>query len=52
MVATRPLTTSSVDLTANARTVLDRRYLLRVDAGAIAETPGQLFARVAHAVAE
>ena len=52
MVATRPLTTSSVDLTANARTVLDRRYLLRDDTGAIIETPEQLFARVAHAVAE
>ncbi len=52
MVATRPLTASNVDLTANARTVLERRYLLRDDAGAIIETPEQLLARVARAVAD
>ena len=38
-------------LTANARTVLERRYLLRDASGALAETPEELFARVAAAVA-
>jgi ribonucleoside-diphosphate reductase alpha chain len=38
-------------LTPNARTVLESRYLLKDDQGAIVETPGQLFERVARAVA-
>lgn len=38
-------------LTANAVTVLERRYLLRDDAGRPIETPAELFRRVAHAVA-
>jgi len=38
-------------LTQNALQVLERRYLLRDDAGAVAETPAQLFRRVARAVA-
>jgi len=38
-------------LTYNALTVLERRYLLRDEQGRIIETPGQLFRRVAHAIA-
>jgi ribonucleoside-diphosphate reductase alpha chain len=39
-------------LTANARQVLDRRYLLRDDEGKLVETPDQMFRRVALAVAQ
>ncbi len=35
------------DLTANARTVLERRYLKKSEAGELTETPAQLFWRVA-----
>ena len=52
MVATEPIRTSPVALTGNAQTVLERRYLLRDDAGLVVETPEQLFARVAQAIAE
>src|SRR5512133_3000373 len=38
-------------LTENALHVLERRYLLRDERGAVVETPAQLFRRVAHAVA-
>ncbi|HLD99963.1 MAG TPA: adenosylcobalamin-dependent ribonucleoside-diphosphate reductase [Bdellovibrionota bacterium] len=38
-------------LTENARTVLERRYLWRDEKGLLSETPAELFARVAHAVA-
>jgi len=38
-------------LSANARLVLERRYLLRDEAGRIVETPGGLIRRVARAVA-
>ena len=38
-------------LTDNARAVLEHRYLERDETGAIAETPDQLFSRVARAVA-
>jgi len=38
-------------LTYNALTVLERRYLLRDENGKIIETPGQLFRRVAKAIA-
>ncbi|OFZ52949.1 MAG: ribonucleoside-diphosphate reductase, adenosylcobalamin-dependent [Bdellovibrionales bacterium RIFOXYC1_FULL_54_43] len=38
-------------LTENARTVLERRYLWRDEKGALSETPAELFARVAQAVA-
>ncbi|MEX2247941.1 MAG: vitamin B12-dependent ribonucleotide reductase [Dehalococcoidia bacterium] len=41
----------SVDLSANARTVLERRYLAQDERGRIAETPEQLFRRVAHNIA-
>ncbi len=56
MVAPRHLATSRVDagpvaLTENARSVLQRRYLLRDEAGAVTETPEQLFVRVAEAIA-
>jgi len=39
-------------LSENARTVLERRYLLRDSAGRVVETPEQLFARVAEGIAE
>ncbi len=51
MVATDPIRTSPVSLTGNAETVLERRYLLRDDTGAVVETPEELFARVATAIA-
>ncbi len=51
MVTTSRILTHPVAITDNARTVLGRRYLLRDDAGRIIETPEQLFARVAEAVA-
>lgn len=38
-------------LTPNAKVVLEKRYLLKDDAGRVIETPGELFARVAKAVA-
>jgi ribonucleoside-diphosphate reductase alpha chain len=38
-------------LTPNARAVLERRYLLRDDAGSLLESPDGLFRRVARAVA-
>ncbi len=41
----------SVKLSENALHVLQRRYLLRDERGAVVETPDQMFARVAHAVA-
>jgi ribonucleoside-diphosphate reductase alpha chain len=40
-----------VALTENARQVLERRYLLRGEDGAVVETPEALFRRVARAVA-
>jgi len=51
MVITTAVTAHPVTLTENARTVLERRYLLRDDAGRVIETPEQLFARVAKAIA-
>src|SRR5512133_1320372 len=42
---------ASPPLTENALHVLERRYLLRDERGAVVETPAQLFRRVAHAVA-
>ncbi|MBL8843350.1 MAG: adenosylcobalamin-dependent ribonucleoside-diphosphate reductase [Planctomycetes bacterium] len=41
----------SVDLSKNALTVLENRYLNRDDDGKVIESPAQLFRRVAHAVA-
>jgi ribonucleoside-diphosphate reductase alpha chain len=49
-----PATSSSkdqVDLSKNAVTVLENRYLNRDDDGKVIESPAQLFRRVAHAVA-
>lgn len=41
----------AADLSANARTVLEKRYLIRDAEGKVAETPEELFWRVATAVA-
>ncbi len=43
--------TDGVDLSKNALTVLENRYLNRDDDGKVIESPAQLFRRVAHAVA-
>ena len=43
---------SELQLPPNATTVLEDRYLMRGDDGQIAETPVELFRRVANAVAE
>ena len=51
MVTTPRVTAHPVDLSANAATVLERRYLLRDRDGEVVETPEQLFARVAEAIA-
>lgn len=51
MVAIDELRTSPVALTGNARTVLERRYLLKDATGAVVETPEQMLARVAVAIA-
>ena len=51
MVASSEVRLSSVALTENARTVLERRYLLRDGAGALVETAEGMLARVAVAVA-
>ena len=51
MVASSHVITHPVALSENARTVLERRYLLRDSSGAVTETPEQLFARVAEAIA-
>ncbi len=40
------------DLSPNAFTVLEHRYLMRGDDGQVVETPAQLFRRVAKAVAD
>ncbi len=40
-----------IQLASNARTVLERRYLAKDEAGDIVETPEQLLRRVAHTVA-
>ncbi|MGQ0537826.1 MAG: ribonucleotide reductase N-terminal alpha domain-containing protein, partial [Gemmatimonadaceae bacterium] len=42
----------AVSLPQNARTVLEKRYLVRDEAGKPVETPEQLFWRVATVVAE
>ena len=46
------MASSVATLTDNARAVLERRYLLRDDAGALVESPGDLWRRVAAALAE
>ena len=52
MVATETIRTTPVALSGNAGTVLERRYLLRDRDGTVIETPEQLFARVASAIAQ
>ena len=51
MVTSPRLIAHPVALSDNARTVLERRYLLRDPEGAVVETPEELFARVAEAIA-
>ena len=51
MVAITEIRTTPVDLTDNARTVLERRYLLRGPDGEVRETPEELLVRVATAIA-
>ena len=51
MVTTPPVITHPVTLTDNARTVLERRYLLRGEDGEVIETPERMLARVAESVA-
>ena len=41
-----------IPLSDNARIVLERRYLAKDDSGRAVETPEQLFARVAHNIAQ
>jgi ribonucleoside-diphosphate reductase alpha chain len=43
----KELIKNKANITDNARTVLERRYLLKNDSGKISETPEDLFARVA-----
>lgn len=50
MVATEDLRITPVTLTENARTVLERRYLLRDAQGIVVETAEGLLARVATAI--
>ena len=40
-----------MNISINAKKVLQRRYLLRNEKGETVETPSQLFHRVAHAIA-
>ena len=51
MVVNRLVQRHPVQLSDNARTVLERRYLLRDPDGAVVETPEGMFARVAEAIA-
>ncbi|MYB42060.1 MAG: adenosylcobalamin-dependent ribonucleoside-diphosphate reductase [Chloroflexi bacterium] len=51
MVAPTAPRSRPIALSPNARTVLQRRYLLRDASGEVAETPEQLFVRVAGAIA-
>ena len=51
MVAIDEIRTTPVTLTDNARTVFERRYLLKDAAGAVVESAEQLFSRVARAIA-
>lgn len=48
----KPTNMDDIPLSANARKVLERRYLLKDEQGRIVETPGAMFRRVAKAVAE
>jgi len=46
------LYTYPMELSANARKVLEARYLLKDERGSVVETPAEMFRRVARAVAE
>src|SRR5687767_5100208 len=52
MVATTRVQQHPAAFTENARTVLERRYLLRDPEGLVIETPDELLARVAEAIAD
>ena len=43
---------SRVELSENARIVLERRYLAKDESGRVVETPEQLFRRVAQSIAQ
>ena len=43
---------SRVELSENARIVLERRYLAKDESGRVIETPEQLFRRVAQSIAQ
>jgi ribonucleoside-diphosphate reductase alpha chain len=43
---------NGIDLSANAKTVLERRYLKKDTAGKLQETPAQMFHRVARHIAQ
>jgi ribonucleoside-diphosphate reductase alpha chain len=43
----KELIKNKANMTDNARTVLERRYLIKNDSGKVSETPEELFARVA-----
>lgn len=45
-------TKKNIDLTDNAKTVLERRYLIKDNQGRVIETPRELFIRVARHIAE
>ena len=47
-----PPSNGHVELSENARVVLNKRYLRKDDGGNVAETPEGMFRRVAHAIAE
>ena len=51
MVISNLIQATPVMLSDNARTVLERRYLLRDESGAVIETPEEMLARVAEAIA-
>ena len=49
---TRPAGDGEIDLSENARIVLEKRYLRKNDRGETIETPEGMLRRVAHAIAE
>lgn len=51
LTVTDSLLTATPALSANARIVLERRYLAKDDSGQVVETPDELFRRVAHNLA-
>jgi ribonucleoside-diphosphate reductase alpha chain len=48
----KPCNTDDIQLSPNARKVLERRYLLKDEGGRIVETPREMFQRIAKAVAQ